>query len=292
MNGRYLALGFQSGDIRLVELENSYVSDRIAQSCVNESEILRMSWVDSLNYSSASQMPLPLFLANGRDNLFDQDSKDEKLSFFNRLLSGLNNSILFALTKSGDFLVFAYGSYLIFTTNVTSNVSLHADELVQFKSFSTSKDISILIEWKPPNAVETISAVHNLPSSIVTNWSAWQRAAFLHLMMEYFIRKLDDSVINLGKKWKECNKMIPAKISLLQGLLSGYEMKLNPIQYYHTVALCGLWHPSSVTSFSSHWNDQGISRFRASVIATCKFVLRNLQFKIIPLLINIYLIAR
>lgn len=291
LNGRYLAVGFQSGDIRLVDLENNYVSGHVAQRNRNNSEILKMCWVDSLD-NSIAQMNSPLYLANGRDNLFDQDTKDEKLSFYHRLISGLNNSMLLALTISGDIILLAYGSYLIFTSNVTNNIALSTNNLIQFKVFSTNNDISVLIEWKPSHDAEMISTIYDLPSSIALNWPAWERAAFLHLMMEHLLRKLDDAVINLGKKWKECNKMIPAKVSLLQGLLTGYEMKLSPIQFYHTVTLCGLWHPSAVTSFSSHWNDQGISRFRASLLSTCKYVLRNLQFKIIPLLINLYLIAR
>lgn len=91
------------------------------------------------------------------------------------------------------------------------------------------------------------------------------------------IDKMTQLVTNMDKKWKDIHKTMFAKLSLLQTLLTGYELNVSPLEFLYTVALCGKWHPASVTHFSSHWNDQGILRLRSDIDSTTKNMLKSIH---------------
>jgi len=290
-NGRYLAAGFASGDICLVDIEHNYIGDIITNDV--PLGILGMTWIE-LAQDGNCDCPdeSPLFLKVGPENIFDYEIKDEKLQYQLRLLSKLHNNILIVLSKSGELCFFAYGSYFIWKCCIADTVNFSSVSMNLVKAAVSSNIVVILLEeCSGPNDRKGQSLVR-IPVQIVTLWPSLQRLAYLQKMLDVYLRKIEETTAALGKKWKDCNKVIPPKLSLMQGVISGYEMKFSPIQLYHTVALCGLWHPAASTSFSSQWNDQGLSRFRNTLDSTCKLILRCLQFKIAPILTNIYLICR
>ena len=119
-----------------------------------------------------------------------------------------------------------------------------------------------------------------------------EHSASLHLMIHADFSKLHDMVISHSRKWKDSTRVIIPKLSLLQGVLDGYQMGMTPVQFMYTVAHCGLWHPAALTAFSQHWNDQGISRLRSAVEATSSSIRKSLQMRAIPIATNIALRCR
>lgn len=119
-----------------------------------------------------------------------------------------------------------------------------------------------------------------------------EHSASLHLMIHADFSKLQDMVIGHSRKWKDSTRVIIPKLSLLQGVLDGYQMGMTPVQFMYTVAHCGLWHPAALTAFSQHWNEQGISRLRSAVEATSTSIRKSLQLRAIPIATNIALRCR
>lgn len=56
--------------------------------------------------------------------------------------------------------------------------------------------------------------------------------------------------------------------------------------------MCGAWHPVAQTTFSSHWNEQGISRFRAGIAMAAQFISHCLKLRMVPLATNLQLRCR
>ena len=114
----------------------------------------------------------------------------------------------------------------------------------------------------------------------------------IHLSVQADLTKLQDMVSNHGRKWKEATRVILPKLSLLQGVLDGYQLSMNPVQFMYVISQCGLWHPAVQASFSQHWNEQGISRLRSAVDSTSNAIVRTLQLKAIPTATNVCLRCR
>jgi hypothetical protein len=110
--------------------------------------------------------------------------------------------------------------------------------------------------------------------------------------MDEILGTLSESVAGLEKKWKDLNKVVLAKLSLLDKLLQDYQMDMSPIDFLYTVSLCGQWHPAAVAHFSQHWSDQGIARLKSDVDSSSKLVVRVLQLECLPLATNLGLWAR
>ena len=114
----------------------------------------------------------------------------------------------------------------------------------------------------------------------------------IHLAIQVDLAKLQDMVSNHGKKWKDATRVILPKLSLLQGVLDSYQLPMSPVQFMYVVAQCGLWHPAALSSFSQHWNDQGIARLRSTIDSTSNAIVRTLQLKAIPVATNVCLRCR
>lgn len=119
-----------------------------------------------------------------------------------------------------------------------------------------------------------------------------EHGASLYLCIESNLARLQELVLGCGRKWKDSCKVVLPKLSLLQTLLDSYELRMTPIEFCYSVAVCGLWHPAAATAFSQHWNDQGLQRLRAGVDATSRSVIKLLQTKALPMATNCLLAAR
>jgi hypothetical protein len=119
-----------------------------------------------------------------------------------------------------------------------------------------------------------------------------QRLTIVQNKLSHCCRKVDEHVTNMNKRWRECTKTIPLKLSLLKTLIEGYQLNLTCVEFLHSVAMCGLWHPAATASFSQHWNDQGITRLRSGIDSTSRLIIRTLQLKLAPLATNMYQLAR
>jgi hypothetical protein len=119
-----------------------------------------------------------------------------------------------------------------------------------------------------------------------------EHLASIQLLLNQYSKRIDEHVNNMSKKWKECIKTIPLKLSLLKTLIEGYQLNMSTVEFLHTVAVCGMWHPAASTSFSQHWNEQGITRLRSGIDATSRFIIRTLQLKVAPLATNISVLTK
>ena len=114
----------------------------------------------------------------------------------------------------------------------------------------------------------------------------------IHLAIQVDLAKLQDMVSNHGRKWKDATRVILPKLSLLQGVLDSYQLPMSPVQFMYVISQCGLWHPAALSSFSQHWNEQGISRLRSTIDSTSNAIVRTLQLKAIPVATNVCLRCR
>lgn len=64
------------------------------------------------------------------------------------------------------------------------------------------------------------------------------------------------------------------------------------MSFFYTVAMCGAWHPVAQTTFSSHWNDQGISRLRVAIDFAAKFISQTVNLRLVPIATNLQLRCR
>lgn len=72
----------------------------------------------------------------------------------------------------------------------------------------------------------------------------------------------------------------------------GYELPYNPVSFFYTVAMCGAWHPVAHTTFSSHWNEQGIARFRVGIDMASQYISNAVKLAMVPIATNLQLRCR
>lgn len=332
LDGKYLSIGFSQGSLLLVDIEfgqtfeQSFHQNQDNQSgspsqqtsfslsedkeedpstSSNKNAISQLWWValtplsSSASTSSSSSSSsssstsfassVPSFDAFQVDELFDNEI-DSQLQGLQRCFQQLQNSLLMVLLEDNSFFVLAYGMEIIWKTKLPFDIdkSSSLGPIILGNSLYLQRNSSSTSSL-PNSQLEFISLIS---SSFLSYSLELKRLSFLSLMFSFYQKKLEDTVSSLSKKWKDCLKTLSPKITLLQGLLTGYEMKMTPIEFLHSVTLCGLWHPVAHTSFSQHWNEQGISRLNSSIDSTTKYILRCLQFKIYPMIINMFFLVK
>ncbi len=72
----------------------------------------------------------------------------------------------------------------------------------------------------------------------------------------------------------------------------GYNLDFTATEFMYTLVQCGSWHPASSASFPTQWNDQGINRLKASIENTLTLIIKQLLFRVIPLVTNMLLRIR
>ena len=133
--------------------------------------------------------------------------------------------------------------------------------------------------------------VNNLPCQFCS-YKIAEHASRIYLSIQLDLTRLIDMVTSHGRKWKDSCRVVLPKVGLLQGVLEGYQLRLNPVQFMFTVATCGLWHPAAQTSFSQHWNEQGLSRLKSAVDTSANSIVKTLLMRAIPIATNITLGCR
>jgi hypothetical protein len=148
--------------------------------------------------------------------------------------------------------------------------------------FSLAKEDSSSLESSPFEAI-------TLDRNAFKNYVWLEHVSKVLLNAESDLDRLSEMVAQCNKKWKEALKLVPMKLGLLADALSGYQLPYTPVSFFYTVAVCGAWHPVAHTTFSQHWNDQGISRLRVGIDMACETVLRTLKLKMLPIATNVHL---
>lgn len=105
------------------------------------------------------------------------------------------------------------------------------------------------------------------------------------------LHELSDMLLLFGRKWKEATRAIPAKLSLLQSVLDGYQLEYSPVEFLYSISLLGMWHPAASDNFSNHWNEEGITRLRSAIDSQSRTIIAAFVKKVIPEANKLYLIA-
>ena len=205
------------------------------------------------------------------------------------------SSIMISLDANRELSGFIFGVYPLFSINLSMVESIVGGALNLTGIFFVSSLAEQLQEMTANEMMPTRSVQKlNIPMLSCSNCRfRWiEHAASLHLMIHADISKLQDMIANHSRKWKDSTRVIIPKLSLLQGVLDGYQIPMTPVQFMYTIAHCGLWHPAALTSFSQHWNDQGIARLRSAVDATSLTIIKSLQMRAVSIATNIALRCR
>lgn len=131
-----------------------------------------------------------------------------------------------------------------------------------------------------------------LPFGLLRSFVWMERSASMQLAVRSGLAKIADLVATCGRRWRDATRPILLKLSLLRDLLTSYQLAMEPCQFLATVSLCGLWHPVALTSFSQHWNEQGLTRLRSGIETASQSILANLQLRALPWAANLVLASR
>lgn len=297
--GLVFAIGLESGQVGIVDIETgNFIESHV---CLNgdTSPIVSMRWIcenekiiDSPQREIVTER-LPVwrfdgcdqFNRAGMDDVSEPGSEPPQRSNLEPFMrKSTQNEVLLSVSERGVLFARARGIYPLFS------VKLGQDPLTM-GSFLTS-------------VCDNISFLHKTPRGLAMSRFLIPTNCFNHLCRESdrlcatFLGINDDiSVLTeciqlMSRKWKESTRVITPKLRMLKTLLDGYQMKMNLIEFLHSVCLCGQWHPASATHFSQHWNDQGLTRLKSSVDSTTKTIQWTLQMRCIPIATNIMLRIR
>ena len=137
-----------------------------------------------------------------------------------------------------------------------------------------------------PNSSDNSSDNCNVTSSgALIEANTAQSLVEMHMQLHTILELIQTS----GRKWKDAVKVILPKLNLLCSVLKGYDMQMGPIKFYYSVVMCGHWHPAVTTVFSSHWNNAGIARLLTGIDVSSKTIIKEISFRIYPLLVNMIL---
>jgi hypothetical protein len=311
-------VGFSEGTVLLIDIEFGHTFEKSLKEVLKEesqSVSVDQLWWLSLpkNSSDSSQSSSCYSFENMKmEEIFENESgggvgihsstnlgsNEDKSGGLERVFQFLENSVLVALLSNKVLFVLAYGMEVIWRTDLSNQLSNYTFS----SSSSSSSQLEPLIvenrfllsmnDFSAPSSAHPLSLMVLSDSFLLSVTPELRRLSYLSLLLANQQKKLEEILHNLTKRWKDCLKTLPPKISLLQSLLSGYELRMTPVEFLHSITLSGLWHPAALTAFSQHWNDQGITRLRAAVDSTSKYVIRCLQFKVNPLVMNILFLIK
>jgi hypothetical protein len=297
LSGKILGLGCDDGEILVFCIESSDCIPSLKANQYKDAPIEYLAWqygdrlssYDNTNNINENQSykiwnhgGINLTARTGMEDYaesgYEESSyKAPEESFF----SGAENSILISLNSEGILAGHIFGIFPIFSIDIASLMS------------STVSILPILCQSIPTSLGIPIStnngSIYMLDfNSIIGNrkYFWYEHLSTLYLMISSDLSRLHDMMISNGKKWKDSNKVMIPKLSLLQNCLNGYQMKMDPVQFMYTITHCGLWHPAALTSFSQHWNDQGLTRLRSAIDSTSKAIVKQLYLRGIPIATN------
>lgn len=304
-NGKVIGIGSENGDITLYCLEGGMVYQAFQRPSVDTRVINNLSWVFCDDKLSSGLFNASNILSkNGRiesvlnnmTNVLElEDHANEQHSVSNSsaeidldvLFSFTEGSILISTTCDGLFCGFMYGIFPLFSIDMSKLSAGYCNKFKIIPTMSIPIHAGLCLEYENnANIVKYFS--YNLNSLCNTFFIRNQLATYLSKITRDF-NKLHDIIMIGGKKWKEAVKPIIPKLSLLQGLLDTYQLTMTPVEFMYTVTNCGLWHPAATTTFSQHWNEQGLSRLRSAVDTSSRTFIKQLHFRALPIATNIIL---
>jgi len=309
LSGKILGLGCDDGEILVFCIETSECISSIKSNQYKDAPIEYLIWQcgdrhsssntnsnssssnssitnnNKLSYKIWNHGGINLTARTGMEDYaesgYEETSyKAPEESFF----SGADNSILISLNSNGIVSGYIFGIFPFFSIDISS---LMSSSISVLPIICQSIPISLGIPISTNNGSIYMLDMNNLLCNRKYYW--YEHLSTLYLMISSDLSRLHDMMISNGKKWKDANKVMIPKLSLLQNCLNGYQMQMDPVQFMYTITHCGLWHPAALTSFSQHWNDQGLTRLRSAIDSTSKAIVKQLYLRAIPIATNITL---
>jgi hypothetical protein len=301
---KLLTLGLADGSVALLDIEtNDIVPARRTEDASSECSVTSLAW-QSLPALKLSMVNMDLLAVHGGLHQFQRGGMSEysdptAVASLNvvdgislaltspvtarwELINLLSGNLLLAPTQDGRIDGYILGVYPLFSVSAgllgaPSRLFSAPVDITNTLCFDTTTTGCRMLHW---------------PSSLHERLRWYEHCGSLHLCIESNLSRLHDLVLSCGRKWKDACKVILPKLSLMQTLLTSYEMQMTPIEFCYSITLCGLWHPAAATAFSQHWNDQGLQRLRAAVDSTSRSIVKLLQTKALPMVTNSLLCAR
>lgn len=301
-NGRLVGVGFDDGETGVIEIESSHwmTSHRFSHPL---GSITKIAWTMN-DFTNAEGKIVEKY---GMIEI-NEPGEPKRVSHLEGFLESAFGSVMISLTQSSLVMCHVFGIIPVFSIDLST-----ADLLVAPIGGKIFDNIDVLVQWTSPSASVAATSLGHVTTMVPVSCpppqpqchfgllrptlpfgstDGLQRASVLWLSMEADIAALLELVSPLGKKWKDCSRVISAKLGLLKTLLDGYEMTMDPVQFLYTVALCGTWHPTATNHFSNHWNEQGLSRLRAAVDLCLNTIEWTLQMRVLPIATNLMLRSR
>lgn len=210
------------------------------------------------------------------------------------LFNSLQGYTLLAMNASGFLIAYAFGHYPIACIDMQAGPDkwciaqdITGSNVTLFRSPSEHYD-----EKAMRIVYDTKMRIKRLPSPVFAHHTWLEHTSRLLMQMNSDFNRMSDLMNECSRKWKEAAKPIPIKLGLVHSALQGYQLPYSPLTFYYTVAMCGAWHPVAQTSFTQHWNEQGISRLRVAIEGAAQTVSTNLKLKMVPIATNLLVRTR
>lgn len=313
-DGKLVALGAASGAVAIYDLEKasyvlalSYSPD--GGSPTSHGAIAQLSWSHASTLSGCEwgkegmwaeawqHGGLGTVERAGLKELGDTDGEDidtDELTLAD-VFQALHGFVLFAVTDTHMLGAYAFGLCPLYFVALDDHTCSHPWKMNEWSLgrsevalYRRSDMDDLKSNTRSPYGLCKAQISRHLFSSFY-----WQeRVAMVVASMSQDVDRLVELASQCSRKWKEATKLLPIKLGLLQTALEGYELPYNPVSFFYTVAMCGAWHPVAQTTFSSHWNDQGISRLRVGIDMGAKFISHIVKLCMIPTATNLQLRSR
>jgi hypothetical protein len=185
----------------------------------------------------------------------------------------------------------------VLTSDNIITIYLYGFIPIKMIQFNTVERVSGLIKYSlqdhfivATSHQQTTTAIDDSMNSIFTGIikypslkiGEFQHIGLLLMKLHTLMGSIKDIHSNSAKKWKECLRILPAKLELMNTVLTSYELQMTPLEFFNSILLCGLWHPAASVIFSQHWNEQSLSRLRNSIENTLNYILRAFNLQVIP----------
>lgn len=325
LKGKLVAVGCSDGELLIFCLESmDSVSAFRGGGMIPSSKgssILSLAWQAGVTttspYSSSCYLPKSMGISGlnfatrtGMEEYLEPTFGEARESIaIESIFMAEEGSLLLSLAKDGQLCAHVYGIFPLFSVNTCSIGSFPTFcPSSLFCPLSIADGLSLQI-LKDSNSISAASVsaydtsyvrpkeyhYFNLKCSdlcIPRNYFWKHHTSTLFLVISSDLSRLLHMISSSSRKWTEASKVIVPKLSLLQGMLDTYQLKFTPIQFLYTVTQCGIWHPAGSTSFTQHWNEQGITRLRSAIDSTSKMIVKQLQLRAIPIATNIALRCR
>jgi hypothetical protein len=292
-SGQVLGIGCNDGESGVLEMEGgSYLKCRTGGSKPADTSMIQaIAWQipatrGDVHRRESKGGEATIVMVEYSDHSGGHE-KDQTLALHSMLAVNADN-VMLCLSANGHLRAFSCGIFPLFTIDIIRFIPSVQPSRVPL-GCSHSSACLILASLSDVGIAHESIRIHDFQAD---RYDLHQKFASTFLQIEVDIVTLQDIVVGFARKWKEATKVILPKLSLLQSVMDGYHLGLNPIEFMHSIAICGMWHPAALSSFPSHWNDQGWSRLKSAIDSASLYIVKTLQMKCLPLALNICCRAR